>query len=156
MAERSYNDNGYNGERYERYNFDASEDDYIVSDILINLEALIQNSNSRNSDEAEATITCSYEPSWSIKARNLSEPLWHNKKKRSALECPPSPLPRCIDQMKNEGNKFEKITGEKRENMLYSPSSPLSYEPNDDNNNNILSMPHFKHKSKKRVLAFIF
>ncbi|KAL8088530.1 uncharacterized protein LOC141697635 [Apium graveolens] len=157
MAVTSYNNNG---ERYERYNFNATEDDYIVCDILINLEALIQNSN----PEAEPPISngssssSSYEPTWSIKARNLSEPLWHNKKKRSALESPPSPPPPPRIKVKNEGNKFEsRITGDdvktiKQDNMVYSPSSPLSYEPNDDNinNNDIRSNHHFKHKSKKR------
>ncbi|KAK1388537.1 hypothetical protein POM88_016715 [Heracleum sosnowskyi] len=156
MAGRSYNNNGYDGERYERYNFNATEDDYIVCDILINLESLILNSNPRNSYEPEA-ITCSfkssssYEPTWISKARNLREPLWLNKRKRSALDNPPSPSPPRIE-MKNEGHKLENTrirdvkTGEKEENLVYSPSSPLSYEPIDDNH----IQYHLKHRSKKR------
>lgn len=122
-----------NGVRYERYNFNATEDDYLVSKILLSLQSLIRQSD----------------PS--------SQLTWAIRRRRSALNSPPSPPPRVThspppQQKKQVKNRL--VVDSKNKERVHSPSSPLGYSPNEaaphDNINH--SKHHSNRKSKKRKL----
>lgn len=110
-----------NYERYENYNFNATEDDHLVCNILLGLQNLIH-----KSDPSPLT--------------------WATKRRRSALNSSSSPGPHPITHLLQTNQDKHEHHHHNKE-RLHSPSSPLGYSPNEAHNSNHQS----KRKSKKKV-----
>ncbi|WOG91469.1 hypothetical protein DCAR_0310718 [Daucus carota subsp. sativus] len=119
-----------NCERYERYNFNETEDDYTVCNILLGLQSLIHKSD----------------PSPSISPSRIS---WATKRKRSAMNSAPAspvPQPQPITHLVQNHQETHH-----QKNNEGSPSSPLGYSPNRAHND-VQSKHQSTRKSKKKKL----